>query len=98
MLAHDRPFGRLEGAALGQQGLRDADLAEIVQHPGTADPLDELVRDMNSATGEAKVAAIALGPVGIQDSHSSLSMIQAFDGTIRIDRRSMGEDGAAVSG
>jgi hypothetical protein len=40
----------------------------------------------------------ALGSVGIQDSHSSLSMIQAFDGTIRIDRRSMGEDGAPVSG
>jgi hypothetical protein len=47
---------------------------------------------------EGSTMGRGLGPVGIQDSHSSLSMIQAFDGTIRVDLRSMGEDGAPVSG
>jgi hypothetical protein len=39
-----------------------------------------------------------LGPVENQDSTCGLVVIQALDGTIRTDRRSMGEDGAALSG
>ena len=40
----------------------------------------------------------ALGPVDNQDSHRGLPVIQAFDGTIRIDGRPVGEDGTALSG
>jgi hypothetical protein len=32
-----------------------------------------------------KIEAYALGSVGIQDSHSSLAVIQALDGPIRFD-------------
>ena len=39
-----------------------------------------------------------LGPVENQDSTRGLVVIQALDGTIRTDRRPMGEDGAALSG
>ena len=40
----------------------------------------------------------ALGPVEIQDSHESLGVIQARDGTIRFERRPMGEDGISLLG
>jgi hypothetical protein len=40
--------------------------------------------------------SLTLGPVEIQDSYSSLAMIQASNGTIRFDGRPMGEDGAAA--
>ena len=39
-----------------------------------------------------------LGSVENQDSTGGLVVIQALDGTIRTDRRPMGEDGAALSG
>jgi len=42
--------------------------------------------------------ALTLGPVENQDSTCGLVVIQALDGTIRTDRRPMGEDGAALSG
>lgn len=40
----------------------------------------------------------SLRPVEIQDSTLGLIVIQALDGTIRTDRRPMGEDGAALFG
>jgi RelE toxin of RelE / RelB toxin-antitoxin system len=39
-----------------------------------------------------------LGIVGIQDSHLVEDVIHALDGTLRTDRRPMGEDGTALSG
>jgi hypothetical protein len=39
-----------------------------------------------------------LGSVENQDSLCGLVVIQALDGTIRTDRRPMGEDGTALSG
>ena len=39
-----------------------------------------------------------LGPVEIQDSLGWLGVIQAPDGTIRFERRPVGEDGAALPG
>jgi hypothetical protein len=47
---------------------------------------------------EHKDRLIQLGPVENQDSPCGLVVIQALDGTIRTDRRPMGEDGAALSG
>jgi hypothetical protein len=41
---------------------------------------------------------IVLGSVENQDSLCGLVVIQALDGTIRTDRRPMGEDGTALSG
>ena len=39
-----------------------------------------------------------LGSVEIQDSPKSLIVIQACDGSFSFDKRTMGEDGAALSG
>jgi hypothetical protein len=46
---------------------------------------------------QKEITTVMLGSVGIQDSHPGLFVIQALDGPIRFDRRSMGENRAALS-
>ena len=45
-----------------------------------------------------RATSMTLGVVGIQDSHLAGDVIDTSDGTLCTDRRSMGKDGAALSG
>src|SRR5215211_4150159 len=63
-----------------------------------AETLKDANRPVEAWSAWSSPAIFKLGPVGIQDSHSSLTVIQASDGPIRFERCPMGEDRAALSG
>ena len=70
----------LDKATGGREGPRAPDQPDR-DHQGCGQPIAQTV----GARRTSDVAFFFLGPVGIQDSHSSLAVIQAWDGPIRFD-------------
>jgi RNA polymerase sigma factor (sigma-70 family) len=107
-IAHNRAFDLLRGRAVRMTEPIEA--AADVADQANPDPVEMLMRQEAVKTAVSRFAELpilqrsvvilkdVLGSVENQDSLCGLVVIQALDGTIRTDRRPMGEDGTALSG